>query len=87
MGAACLDQQVLVEVADPAAGLHLGEAGCWRAVTPVSVQVHDVLLRDGRELLGAGLLLPRNWTDGYRWRTSRQDGDRDRTPAHAMNPP
>ena len=78
-GAVPLDQQVLVEVADPAAGLQLGEGGRFCTLTlfsPVGVQVHQVLqgaavcsLSDRRKLLSARLLLPGNRTDGDRWRT------------------
>lgn len=79
-GAVRLDQQVLVEVSDPAAGLQLRVGGRLRALSLLSwargVQVHQVLQRaavrslgDGRKLLSARLLLPGHWTDGDRWRT------------------
>lgn len=74
-----LDQQVFVEVADPAAGLQLGVGGRFCTLSlfsPVSVQLHQVLQRaavcslsDRRKLLSARLLVPGNWTDGDRWRT------------------
>lgn len=44
LSAAGLNQQVLVEVPDAAAGLHLGVGGCLRAVMSMSVQVQDVFL-------------------------------------------
>lgn len=47
LSAACLDQQVLVEVPDPTAGLHLRVGGGLRAVTSRSIQVQDVFLHDG----------------------------------------
>lgn len=45
-GAVRLDQQVLVEVSHPAAGLQFGVGGCFRALAlspSVSVEVHQVV--------------------------------------------
>lgn len=47
LSTACLDQQVLVEVPDPTAGLHLRVGGGLRAVTSWSIQVQDMFLHDG----------------------------------------
>lgn len=80
--AVALDQQVLVEVADPAASLQPGVGrrvgrGQWGLQRPpVAVHVHQLIQRaavralgDGREVVSAGLLLPGHGTDGHRWRT------------------
>lgn len=80
--AVALDQQVLVEVADPAAGLQLGVGGRVRRGRwglrrpPMAVHVHQLVQRaavralsDWRKVMSAGLLLPGHGTDGHRWRT------------------
>lgn len=86
-GAVPLDQQVLVEVAHPAAGLQLGVGGCVGTLPlapPWPVQVHQVVggvnvgsLGDRREVLSARLLIPGDRADGDRRRTYRNDDNRE----------
>lgn len=90
-GAVALDQQVLVEVADPAAGLQPGVGWCVRhgrwglRCPPMAVHIHQLVQRaairalsDWREVVSAGLLLPGHRTDRHRWRTSKNTMMSDR---------
>lgn len=82
-GAVGLDQQVLVQVSHPAAGLQPGVGGRVRATALSSsrrVHLHQLLqgtgvgsLGDRGEVVSAGLLVPGHRTDGDRRRTYRKD--------------
>lgn len=77
-GAVAVNQQVLVEVSDPASSLHFGvrlHLCSLLLPSPRGVVVHQVPQRaavcslgDRRELVRARLLIPGHWTDGDRWR-------------------
>lgn len=77
-GAVAVNQQVLVEVSDPASSLHFGvrlHLCSLLLPSPRGVIVHQVPQRaavcslgDRRELVGARWLIPGHWTDGDRWR-------------------